>query len=41
MDPQPSRTLLELDLTGTLVVDPTGRISIRPARRHTPQAGGD
>ena len=41
MDPQPSRTLLELDLTGTPGVDPASRIRIRPARRHTPQAGGD
>ena len=41
MDPQPSRTLFELDLTGTPGVDPSSPIGIRPARRHTPQAGGD
>lgn len=41
MDPQPSRTLLELELTGTPKGDPLSRTGIRPARRHTPQPGGD
>jgi 2'-5' RNA ligase len=40
MDPQPSRTLLELDLTGTSIGEPPGRTGVRSAGRRTPHAGG-
>jgi 2'-5' RNA ligase len=39
MDPQPSRTLLELDLTGTPGVGPVSERG-RQVRRATPQRGG-
>ena len=40
MDPQPSRTLLELDLTGTSIAEPPGRTGVRSVGRRTPQPGG-
>ena len=39
MDPQPSRTLLELDLTGATEGSPLARSGVRSAGRRTPHAG--
>ena len=40
MDPQPSRTLLELDLTGSSEGGPLTRSGVRSAARRTPHGGG-
>jgi 2'-5' RNA ligase len=40
MDPQPSRTLLELDLTGDTNGAPLARTETRSGGRRTPHAGG-